>query len=66
MGKEKDFHAAVDLIYESVLDERLWPKALMLLADVLETAQIGFCTMDRRAKAYESCAANGSSVGREL
>jgi len=56
MGKEKDFHAAVDLIYESVLDERLWPKALMLLADVLETAQIGFCTMDRRAKAYDSIA----------
>jgi hypothetical protein len=37
MGKEKDFHAAVDLIYESVLDERLWTKALMLLADVCGT-----------------------------
>jgi hypothetical protein len=54
MSKEDDFHGAIDLIYEAVLDDRLWSTALTRLADVLETAHIGFCAMDRRAKSFDS------------
>ena len=42
--------------YEAVLDGGLWPKALATLADMLETAHIGFCAMDRRGKIYDSIA----------
>jgi len=56
MDKENNYHAAVDLIYEALLDDTLWPKALSSLADVLETAHIGFCAMDRRAQVWSSVA----------
>jgi PAS domain-containing protein len=56
MGKEDGFHAAVDLIYGAVLDEPLWPTALIKLADILGTAHIGVCALDSRANAYHSIA----------
>jgi hypothetical protein len=56
MNKEDDFHALVDLIYEAVLNDRLWSTALTRLADIIGTAHIGFCTMDQRAKVYDSLA----------
>ncbi len=56
MSKEDDFHALVDLIYEAVLNDRLWSSALTRLADIMGAAHIGFCAMDRRAKVYDSLA----------
>ncbi len=41
MTKEDDLQTAIDLIYEAVLDDTLWPKALTRLADAMGTAQIG-------------------------
>ena len=45
MTKEDDLHAAIDLIYEAVLDDTLWPKALTRLADAMGTAQIGLLSL---------------------
>jgi hypothetical protein len=56
MTKEDDLKAVIDLIYEAVLDETLWPIALTRLADAMGTAQIGLCTLDRRARTYDSIA----------
>lgn len=56
MGKEDGLHAAVGLIYEAVLDDKLWPKALTTLADVMKTTHIALCAMDRRARSYHSLA----------
>jgi len=56
LGEEDDFHAALDLIYGAVLNEQLWPAALIKLADILGTAHIGFCAMDRRAQVWSSIA----------
>src|SRR5262245_1571236 len=56
MNKEDDFHALVDLIYEAVLNDRLWSTALTRLADIIGTAHIGFCAIDQRAKVYDSLA----------
>jgi hypothetical protein len=56
MSKDDDLQAAIDLIYEAVLDDTLWPNALTSLSDVMGTAQIGLCAMDRRARGYDSIA----------
>jgi PAS domain-containing protein len=56
MTKEDDLQALIDLIYEAVLDDTLWPKALTRLADALGTAQIGLLSLDRRARTYDSIA----------
>src|SRR6202035_2456553 len=56
MTKEDDLHAAVDLVYEAVLDDTLWPKALTRLADAMGTAQISLLSLDRRARTYDSIA----------
>ena len=56
MTKEDDLHAAIDLIYEAVLDETLWPSALTSIADAMGTAQIGLLSLDRRARTYDSIA----------
>jgi hypothetical protein len=62
MTKEDDLPAVIDLIYEAVLDETLWPIALARLADAMGTAQIGLLSLDRRARTYDSIAryASGS------
>jgi hypothetical protein len=54
MSKEDDLYGAFGLIYEAVLDDGLWPKGLALLADIMGTAHIGLCAMDRRAKTFHS------------
>ena len=54
MGKEDDVHAGIGLIYEAVLDAKFWQKALTTLADIMGTAHIGLCAMDRRAKTFDS------------
>jgi hypothetical protein len=56
MSKEDDVSAAVDLIYEALLDDALWPKALMRLTDVMGAAQVGLLSLDRRARSYDSLA----------
>ena len=56
MSKEDDFHAVIDLIYEAALNDGLWPEALTRLADLMGTAHIGICTMDRRTQIYDSLA----------
>jgi hypothetical protein len=56
MDQQDQLRNAISLIYEAVLDDRLWPTALTRLADIMRTAHVGFCTMDRRAKAYDSIA----------
>jgi hypothetical protein len=56
MGREDQLRDAIYLIYEAVLDDRLWPLALNRLADVMQTAHIGFCAMDRHAQSYDSIA----------
>ena len=56
MTKEDDLQAVIDLIYEAVLDETLWPIALTRLADAMGTAQIGLLSLDRRARKYDSIA----------
>jgi hypothetical protein len=56
MTKEDDLPAVIDLIYEAVLDETLWPIALARLADAMGTAQIGLLSLDRRARTYDSIA----------
>ncbi len=54
MGQEDQLQAAIDLIYEAVLDAKLWPKVLTTLADMMQIAHIGLCAMDRVAKSFES------------
>ncbi|MGH6856661.1 MAG: hypothetical protein ACRECP_03200 [Methylocella sp.] len=56
MTKEDDLHATIDLIYEAVLDDALWPKALASLADTIGAAHIVVSAMDRRARKCDSIA----------
>ncbi len=56
MTKEDELRAAIDLIYEAVLDDTLWPIALTRIANAMGTAQIGLLSLDRRARTYDSIA----------
>ncbi|MGH7247370.1 MAG: hypothetical protein ACREH9_04620 [Pseudomonadota bacterium] len=56
MAKEDDLHATIDLIYEAVLDDTLWPKALESLGDTIGAAHIVVSAMDRRARKCDSIA----------
>ncbi len=56
MGKEDELKAAIDLIYEAVLKEALWPLALIRVADAMGAGQVGLMSLDRRAGSYESIA----------
>jgi hypothetical protein len=56
MTKEDDLHATIDLIYEAVLDDTLWPKALASLGDTIGAAHIVVSAMDRRARKCDSIA----------
>jgi len=56
MSQEDQLQNAINLFYEAMLDGGLWPNALMTLADLLGTAHIGFCAMDRHGKIYDSIA----------
>jgi hypothetical protein len=40
MGREDQLLDAINLIYEAMLDDRLWPKALTGLADAIGVARI--------------------------
>jgi hypothetical protein len=56
MTKEDDLHATIDLIYEAVLDDTLWPKALASLGDTIGAAHIVVSAMDLRARKCDSIA----------
>ena len=49
MGRDTEFIALIDLIYEAALDNDLWPSVLVRLADAVGAAQIAMPSMDRRA-----------------
>ena len=52
MGREDQLLDAINLIYEALLDDRLWPKALTRLADAIGVGQIAFGTFDHRTQGY--------------
>ena len=62
MTKEDDLQGMIDLIYEAVLDDTLWAKALIRLADAMGSAQIGILTLDRRARTFDSIAPHTDPV----
>lgn len=47
MGREDQLLDAINLIYEALLDDRLWPKALTGLADAIGVARITVGAFDR-------------------
>jgi DNA-binding CsgD family transcriptional regulator len=49
MSGGKELSALIDLIYEAVLDNDLWPSVLVKLADALGVAQIAIPSADRQA-----------------
>jgi hypothetical protein len=56
MTKEDDLGATISLIYEALLDDTLWPKVLVRLADAMGAAQVGLLSLNRRARTYDSLA----------
>ena len=56
MSSEDDIFAVMDLIYEAACDGQLWSTALVKLADVMKTAQIGILSLDRVNQTYDSIA----------
>lgn len=56
MSKEEELLATIDLVYEALSNDTLWPKALVKLADTVGAAQVGLLSLDRRARRYDSIA----------
>ncbi|MGH6834782.1 MAG: helix-turn-helix transcriptional regulator [Methylocella sp.] len=56
MSGDKELNALIDLIYEAVLDNDLWPSVLIKLADALGAAQVAMPSMDRRANVVSTIA----------
>ncbi len=56
MREECGLHAAIDSIYEAVLEPSLWPFALNRLADAIGVAQILIGTFDPRTNAFGAVA----------
>jgi hypothetical protein len=56
MSREDELHDAINLIYEAVIDDSLWPAALIRLADALGVAQIGLCAFDHRTQRFDALA----------
>lgn len=56
MSKEKELTTLIDLIYEAVHDNDLWPSVLIKLAEAMGAAQIAMSSLDRRAKIFSTLA----------
>jgi DNA-binding CsgD family transcriptional regulator len=56
MSGGKELSALIDLIYEAVLDNDLWPSVLIKLADAAGAAQVAMTSMDRRANIVSTIA----------
>ncbi|HTV33905.1 MAG TPA: hypothetical protein VME69_12520, partial [Methylocella sp.] len=56
MGMEDNFHTAINLFYEAVLDESLWARALTRLGDSMGAGQMALTALDRRAMKFDSIA----------
>ncbi|MGH6838455.1 MAG: helix-turn-helix transcriptional regulator [Methylocella sp.] len=56
MSGDKELNALIDLIYEAVLDNDLWPSVLRKLADAVGAAHAAMPTLDRRAKIFATIA----------
>src|SRR3974377_2465724 len=56
MSKDEELLATIDLVYEALADDPLWPKVLTKLADTMGAAQVGLLSLDRRTRIYHSIA----------
>ena len=56
MSGEKELAALIDLIYEAVLDNDLWPSVLIKLADATGAAHVVMPSVDWRAKIFATIA----------
>ena len=56
MNGGKELSALIDLIYEAVLDNDLWPSVLIDLADAVGASQVAMTSMDRRANIVNTIA----------
>ena len=56
MSGEKELAALIDLIYEAVLDNDLWPSVLIKLADAAGAAHVVMPSVDWRAKIFATIA----------
>src|SRR4030088_1903407 len=52
MSGGKELTALIDLIYEAVLDNDLWPSVLIKLADAVGAAHVVMPSVDWRAKIF--------------
>jgi hypothetical protein len=56
MGMEEDLYTYMSLIYEAVLDDSLWARALTRLGDSMGAGQVALTALDRRALKFDSIA----------
>src|SRR2546430_1234220 len=56
MNRGKELTALIDLIYEAVLDNDLWPSVLIKLADAVGAAHVVMPSVDWRAKIFATIA----------
>jgi hypothetical protein len=56
MGTGEQFCSSVSLIYEAVLDDTLWARALTALGDAMGAGQVALTALDRRAIKFASIA----------
>ncbi len=56
MGTEENLNAGVSLIYESVLDDTLWARALIKIGDTMGSGQVALTALDHRAVKFDSIA----------
>ncbi|MGH6856662.1 MAG: helix-turn-helix transcriptional regulator [Methylocella sp.] len=58
MSGDKELDALIDLIYEAVLDNDLWPSVLIKIADAIGAAQVAMPAADRRANIVNTIASH--------
>jgi hypothetical protein len=56
LGIEEEFYRSINLIYEAVLDDSLWARALTTLGDAMGAGQVALTALDRRAMKFASIA----------
>jgi hypothetical protein len=56
MGTGEQFCSSINLIYEAVLDDTLWARALTALGDAMGAGQVALTALDHRATKFASIA----------
>jgi hypothetical protein len=56
MGTEEDLNTCMNLMYESVLDDTFWARALIKLGDTMGAGQVALTALDHRAMKFDSIA----------